>query len=54
MLFRSKVEQKVQAYHQQLTGHLQRIDAMPDVTDADRERRMVENLKGLRAMKGRI
>lgn len=51
---RAKVEQKVQAYHGQLSQHLQRIDAMPDVTDSDRERRMIENLHGLKAMKGRI
>lgn len=50
----AKIERKVQAYHAKLSGHLQRLDAMPDVTDADRERRMVENLRGLRAMKGTI
>lgn len=47
-----KIERAVGALHGKLSAHLQRIDAMPNVTDADRERRMVENLKGLRAMKG--
>ena len=47
-----KVERFLQGYVPKLLGHLQRIDALPNVTDADRERRMVENLKGLRALKG--
>lgn len=51
---KAKVEQKVTALHARMTQHLQRIDGLPDVTDADRERRMLENLKGLRAMKGTV
>lgn len=51
---RAKVEQKVASYHSKLQAHLQRIDSMPDVGEGDRERRMIENLKGLRAMKGTI
>lgn len=47
-----KVERFVTAYHGKLAAHLGRIDAMANVTPADRERRMVENLKGLRALKG--
>jgi len=47
-----KVERFVGAYQPKLLSHLQRIDALPAVTDADRERKMVENLKGLRALKG--
>jgi hypothetical protein len=49
-----KVERAVGSLVGKLATHLQRIDALPNVTDADRERRMVENLKGLRAMKGTI
>ena len=49
---RFKVERAVGKLHGRLQQHLQRIDALPNVTDADRERRMIENLKGLRAMKG--
>ena len=50
----AKVERAVGSYHGRLSAHLQRIDQMPAITDSDRERRMVENLKGLRAMKGTI
>lgn len=50
---RFKVERFVRAWSGILTQHLQRIDALPAVTDADRERRMVENLRGLKANKGR-
>jgi len=35
-----------------LVTHVGKIDVMPDVTDADRERRMLENLRGLKALKG--
>ncbi|MBA7613432.1 hypothetical protein ES703_20681 [subsurface metagenome] len=49
---RAKVEQAVSSLHSKLTAHLRMIDAMPNVTPADRERRMVENLRGLRAFKG--
>lgn len=51
---RDKVEKKVASYQSKLTAHLQKIDALPDVTDSDREQRMIQNLKGLRAMKGTI
>lgn len=49
---RHKVERAVGELQVKLAAHLSRIDAMPNATDSDRERRMVENLKGLRAMKG--
>ncbi len=49
-----KVERAVGALVGKLSTHLQRIDSMPNVTDADRERRMVENLRGLKAFKGTI
>jgi len=29
------------------------IDAMPDATDRDREERMLANLRGLKALKGK-
>jgi hypothetical protein len=47
-----KVERFLSGYVPKLAAHLQKIDALPNVTDADRERRMVENLKGLRGLKG--
>lgn len=50
---RAKVERFWSAFQPLLGQHLQRIDAMPSVTDADRERKMVENVRGLRALKGR-
>lgn len=51
---RAKVERKVQNLVSAMSSHLSRIDALPDVSDSDRERRMVENVRGLKAMKGRI
>ena len=47
-----KVERFLSGYVPKLLSHLAKIDSLPNVTDADRERRMVENLKGLRALKG--
>ena len=35
-----------------LVKHQAKIHAMPNVTDADRERRMIENLRGLKRLKG--
>jgi len=49
---RAKVERAVSELHRKLSAHLSRIDSLPNVTAADRERRMVENLRGLRAFKG--
>jgi len=49
---RAKVERAVSDLHRKMTAHLSRIDALPNVTAGDRERRMVENLRGLRAFKG--
>ena len=48
-----KVDRFVKAWQPMLADHLSKIDAMPDVTDADREERMLENLRGLKAMKGK-
>jgi len=47
-----KVERFVGAYQPKLESHLRVVDALPDVTDADRERRMLENLRGLKKLKG--
>jgi len=49
---RYKVERFVEKYQPALKAHLEKIDAMPDVTDADREKRMIENLRGLKGLKG--
>jgi len=48
---RPKIEARVSELHRKMTAHLSRIDALPNVTPGDRERRMVENLRGLRAFK---
>lgn len=49
---RYKVERFVAAYVPKLATHLREIDALPAITDADRERRMLENLRGLKKLKG--
>ena len=36
-----------------LKGHLDKIDALAEVTDSDRENKMLENLRGLKALKGK-
>lgn len=51
---RYKVERAIGNLQPKLAALLSRIDALPNVTDADRERRMVENLRGLRALKGTV
>jgi hypothetical protein len=49
----AKVTAFVTAFQPMLTTNLGRIDAMSDVTDGDREARMLENLRGLKALKGK-
>mgnify|MGYP001566212663 FL=1 len=48
---RPKLERGVESYHSFLTGHLATIDRLPNATVADRNRRVLENLNGLRAFK---
>jgi len=48
----AKVAAFIDAWHPKLLSHLSKIDAMPAVTDADMEARMLENLRGLKALKG--
>jgi len=49
----SKVAAFITAFQPMLTTHLSRVDALSDVTDSDREGRMLENLRGLKALKGK-
>lgn len=49
----AKVAAFVTAWHPMLTSHLGKIDALAEETDADRENRMLENLRGLKALKGK-
>lgn len=50
---RFKIERWVAKYQPLLKGHLATIDAMPDVTEADREARMLANKRGLQKLKGK-
>ncbi|GAG83273.1 unnamed protein product, partial [marine sediment metagenome] len=49
---RYKVERFVAKFQPLLKAHLAKIDAMPDVTSADREAKMLENKRGLEKLKG--
>jgi len=48
-----KVDRFIRAWHPLLQDHVAKIDSMPAVTDQDMEARMLENLRGLKALKGR-
>ena len=49
----AKVQKFVNSWVPQLQDHLSKIDSMPAVTDADMEQRMLENLRGLKMLKGK-
>ena len=48
----AKVDKFIKAWAPLLADHVAKIDAMPAVTDSDMEQRMLENLRGLKALKG--
>ena len=48
-----KVRSFVTTFQPLLSDHVSKIDALADVTDSDRETRMLENLRGLKALKGK-
>ena len=48
----AKVDRFVKAWQPILADHVAKIDQMPAVTDSDMETRMLENLRGLKALKG--
>ena len=50
---RPKVERFWQAFHGLLTQHVQKVRSMPAVTPADRKQRMIANMDGLAALRGR-
>lgn len=50
---RYKVERFVGKFHPLLKSHVEKIRSMPNVTDAEREQRMLENLRGLKKLKGK-
>jgi len=47
----AKVDRFVKAWQPILLDHVAKIDIMPAITDADMEARMLENLRGLKALK---
>ncbi|TKJ25406.1 MAG: hypothetical protein CEE41_04440 [Hadesarchaea archaeon B3_Hades] len=49
----AKVDAFIKTFQPMLVSHLSSIDALADVTDSDREQRMLENLRGLKALKGK-
>jgi len=49
----AKVQKFVNAWAPMLQDHLSKIDQLPAVTDADMETRVLENLRGLKALKGK-
>jgi len=53
VLREAKVADFITKFQPLLKDHLTKIDALPQVTDADREKRMLENLRGLKALKGK-
>ncbi len=46
-----KLQRGVQAYHDFLASHLANLDRMPSATTADRDRKVLANLQGLRGFK---
>ena len=48
-----KVAAFISAFQPMLVSHLARVDALPEETDSERETRMLENLRGLKALKGK-
>jgi len=49
----AKVSKFITSFQPMLTSHLAHVDSLADVTDSDRETRMLENLRGLKALKGK-
>lgn len=49
----AKVLRFVQTFQPLLVSHLATIDSLPEDSDKDREDRMLKNLRGLKALKGK-
>jgi len=49
----AKVSSFITAFQPMLTSHVAKIDAMAQATDGEREQKMLENLRGLKALKGK-
>jgi hypothetical protein len=50
----SKVAEFITGWVPKLESHVSKIDSLPAVTDADMEKRMLENRRGLMALKGTV
>lgn len=48
-----KIDRFIRGWQPVLLDHVSRIDSLPAVTDTDMENRMLENLRGLKALKGK-
>ena len=48
-----KVTDFITKFQPMLSSHLGKIDTLAEETDGDRENRMLENLRGLKALKGK-
>jgi len=49
----AKVSSFITAFQPMLTSHVAKIDGMAQATDGEREQKMLENLRGLKALKGK-
>jgi len=49
----AKVSSFITSFQPMLSSHVGKIDAMPQATDGEREAKMLENLRGLKALKGK-
>ena len=49
----AKVTEFVTSFQPLLSSLLSKVDTLSDVTDSDREQKMLENLRGLKALKGK-
>jgi hypothetical protein len=49
----AKVADFITKFQPMLSSHLAKIDSLSEATDSDRENRMLENLRGLKALKGK-
>ena len=49
----AKVTEFITKFQPQLSSLLSKVDSLPEATDSDRENRMLENLRGLKALKGK-
>lgn len=51
---RAKIQGKMEKLQPLLVANAEAIDAMPDATPEDRERKMVANLRNMREIKGKV